>query len=377
MLAVLDFSVPGSLVEIDQLIQAAATVLHQDPKNAALVILPQRYSGQSVQSNISASRRVEDALMNNSLNMDCDIAMHFIIDAMHGNDRRPLSARARLCYSDKVATGDGSPWLASPFASRGKMADIPLMRIREMKRLLHPGHVGEPVEAYSLSPSERCLQKGSQAVSKIVEALIAETSLCSPECRLDIVEMKVNMVPCWAEAALLMKQSWAADTSKPKVSYIGFVPDGNNLKTLQTHMLAVLMQEWWDAHPSSGPQEPADEGPADKPSLKLASWADLSPCLPDMVAKKFEQDETYGVKWDQKVKAFKDFIDNVVGPLMETPAATSAAAGSTLTGPDWTVGDPRPQVGDQLLPATAKADFNQDSVFFGIALQLLFLSFPS
>ena len=208
-LLVLDFSVPGSLVEIDNMIGAAATILHQDHRNGMLCILPQRYSGQSVQSNITACRRIEDALLTNGISLETDIAMHFVVDAMHGNDRRPLSARARLCFSEKVVGDEASPWLASPFASRGKMADIPLMRIREMKRLCHPGHIGEAVEAYSLSPAERCQQKGSQAVLKIVEALIAETDMASPECRLDIIEMKVNMV-------MLVWGSFADETTMAK-----------------------------------------------------------------------------------------------------------------------------------------------------------------
>ena len=372
-LLVLDFSVPGSLVEIDNMIGAAATILHQDHRNGMLCILPQRYSGQSVQSNITACRRIEDALLTNGISLETDIAMHFVVDAMHGNDRRPLSARARLCFSEKVVGDEASPWLASPFASRGKMADIPLMRIREMKRLCHPGHIGEAVEAYSLSPAERCQQKGSQAVLKIVEALIAETDMASPECRLDIIEMKVNMVPCWCEAALLMKQQWPSDSTKPKVSYMGFVHEDKQVKTLQTHLLAVLMQEWWESHPSAGPQEPTDDGPIDKPSLSLAGWSDSLPALADMVVTKFDGDDTYSSKWNGKVSAFREFVANKIAPLVSAPTAPSAAGGSasTLTGPDWTVGAPQETITDLLLPATDKNEFDHASVFFGSACTFL------
>ena len=144
---VLDMSVPPNLSEIDALIRQASSILHNSVNNALLVLLPQRYSGQTVKSNLNAARRIEDALLSNGLNMDTDIAVHFSVDAMHGND-----TRCRLCVSDKVPEG-GNAWL-SGVAARGKL-EVPLMRIKEMKRLTPPNHIGDSVEAYSLSPAER------------------------------------------------------------------------------------------------------------------------------------------------------------------------------------------------------------------------------
>ena len=237
LLLVLDFSVPPNLVEIDELVHQTATILHLDARSAMLCILPQKYSGQTTKSNITANGRIEGALLKAGLNLECEIGMHFTIDSMHGNDKRPLSARAKLCFSEKICTEDGCPWMAS-LAARGKMPDIPLMRIREMKRLCQPGHVGEAIEAYNLSPAERCQQKGSRAVLKIVENLIADTVIASPDARLDLVEMKVDMVPCWAEGSFLMKQQWASDSSKPKVSYVGFCREVVVTKTMETHLHA-------------------------------------------------------------------------------------------------------------------------------------------
>ena len=131
---VLDMSVPPNLSEIDALIRQASSILHNSVNNAMLVLLPQRYSGQTVKSNLNAARGIEDAV-------------HFSVDAMHGND-----TRCRLCVSDKVPEG-GIAWL-SGVAARGKL-EAPLMRIKEMKRLTPPNHIGDSVEAYSLSPAER------------------------------------------------------------------------------------------------------------------------------------------------------------------------------------------------------------------------------
>ncbi len=361
---VLDFSVPPNLVEIDDIITSTATVLHLDPRSATLCILPQKYSGQTTKSNITANRRIEDALLKAGLNLECEIGMHFTIDAMHGNDKRPLSARARLCFSEKICNEDSSPWLAS-LAARGKMPDIPLMRIREMKRLCHPGHVGEAVEAYNLSPAERCQQKGGRAVLKIVENLVIDTEIASPDSRLDIVEMNVDMVPCWGEGALLMKQQWASDQSKPKVAYIGFCKEMATTKTLETQMHAILMQEWWETHPSAGAQEPSDSGPVDKPMLTLVSWSDSSPSLPEMIVSKFDGDETYSSKWNAKVSSFRDFISNKVAPLIALPVGSTTSPGqvASMDGPDWSVGDRLVEVKDVLLSAVATGDFPSSKVF--------------
>ena len=366
LLMVLDFSVPPNLVEIDEIIMSTATILHLDQRSAMLCILPQKYSGQTTKSNITANRHIEDAILKAGLNLEYEIGMQFTIDAMHGNDKRPLNARAKLCFSDKICNEDSSPspWISS-LAARGKMPDIPLMRIREMKRLCHPGHVGEAVEAYNLSPAERCQQKGSRAVLKIVEKLVADTDIASPDARLDICEMNVDMVPCWAEGALLMKQNWASDQSKPKVTYIGFCKEMGTVKTLETHMHAILMQEWWEAHPSAGPQEPTDSGPIDKPMLTLVSWSDSTPALPEMIVSKFDGDETYSSKWNAKVSSFRDFITNKVAPLIALPVGSTASPGqvNSMDGPDWTVGDKPAEVQDVLLAATATGDFPSDKVF--------------
>ena len=82
MLLVLDMSVPPNLSEIDALIRTCANVLHQSCQNALLVLLPQKYSGQSVKSNLAATRRIEDALLGNGVNMETEIAVHFAVDGI-------------------------------------------------------------------------------------------------------------------------------------------------------------------------------------------------------------------------------------------------------------------------------------------------------
>lgn len=65
-----------------------------------------------------------------------------------------------------------------------------------------------------------------------------------------------------------------------------------------------------------------------------------------MIVGKFDSDETYSAKWNAKIASFLEFVNNKIGPLLATPAATASPAGSTLTGPDWTVGDQKPVLCD-------------------------------
>ncbi|CAK9095039.1 unnamed protein product [Durusdinium trenchii] len=366
LLMVLDMSVPPNLSEIDALIRQASSILRNSVNNALLVLLPQRYSGQTVKSNLNATRRIEDALLSNGLNMDTDIAVHFSVDAMHGNDKRPLGARCRLCVSDKVPEGVNA-WL-SGVAARGKL-EVPLLRIKEMKRLTPPNHIGDSVEAYSLSPAERCQQKGLKAAATIIETLISGTAIASPECRLDIVELNLLAVPDWIEAAWHLKYSWESDSGKPRIAYFGFARDLAVQKAVCGHMEAILMQEWWEGHPDAGPKEPDNSNPVEKPSLVLTSWDGEVPALSEVVICKFDGDEAYGEKWNGKVSSFRDFVQTTVAPIIKKSVGGSAEGGPgavAADGPDMTVGDRPASVADAILPSVPQHEFQSSDVLFTV-----------
>ncbi len=372
MLLVLDMSVPPNLSDIDDLVHSCANLLHQSANNALLVIMPQKYSGQSLKSNLAAIRRIEDDLLANGVNMEAEIALHLSVEGMHGNDKRPLSARCRLCVSDQVPEGATS-WFRSN-AARGKLPDVPLMRIKEMKRLTPPNHVGEPVEAYSLSPAERCQQKGVKAASKIIEGLVDGTAMQSPDCRLDIVEFNLQAVPDWVEAAWYLKYTWESNSSRPRISYFGITRDLSVHKAVTSHMEAILMQEYWENHPDAGPKEPDNSSPCDKPTLTLTSWEGELPTLPEVVVCKFDGDETYGGKWGSKVSTFRDFVNGSISPIVRRSVSDSAGGGDSGPGalaqdcPDMTVGDQPSVVADVVFDAVSKADFNHADVLLGFCL---------
>ena len=374
----LDFSAPPGLPEIDSLVQCACNILHQDIRNCLLIIYPKKYSGQSSQATLAASRRIEDMLLSCQSNFDVEIALHYNVDGMHANDKRNLSARARLCFSETVTTeAIPSPWMQS-IASRGKINDIPLLRIKEMKRLLQPGSHTDCVEAWNLSPAERTQHKGSKAALRILEALL-EGVATSPSTRLDVVELQQVAVPDWMEGCWQARQAWQTRGDKPAIHYAGFSRELAIQKTIQGHLEAILMDEFWNRSPEAGPAEPTNGSPVDKPVLSLASWDSDSPCLSDVVVNKFDGDEVYSSRWNGKVADFRQFIANVINPLVQRPitAADSGASGtSSMAGPDFSVEPSLPTIDVAMFTAVPKAEFKMDDVLLACSNKQVFLFSP-
>jgi hypothetical protein len=377
LLLVLDFSAPPGLPEIDALVQCACNTLHQDIRNCLLIIYPKKYSGQSSQATLAASRRIEDMLIGCQANFDVEIALHYNVDGMHANDKRNLSARARLCFSETVSNeATPSPWMQS-IASRGKINDIPLLRIKEMKRLLQPGSHTDCVEAWNLSPAERTQHKGSKAVLRILEALL-EGMQTSPSTRLDVVELQQMAVPDWMEGCWQARQAWQSQGGKPAIHYAGFSCDLTIQKTIQGHLEATLMDEFWNRSPEAGPPEPTDGSPVDKPVLSLASWESESPCLSDVVVNKFDGDDVYSNRWNGKVAEFRQFISNVISPLVQRPISGSsdASATSSMAGPDFSVEPALATIDTAMFTAVPKAEFKMDDVLLARSNKQLCLSSP-
>lgn len=370
LLVVLDLSAPPGLVEVDSLVQAGCNILHQSSRHAMLVIYPQKYSGQTSKANLTAARRIEDMLLKCNANIDCDIALHFSIEGMHMNDKRTLGARARLVVSETLAGADDST--SSPFmhgsAARGKISDIPLIRIKEMKRLSQPGAVQDSVVSWNLSPAERTQQKGPQAVVKIVAALMDGIPGMGPDHRLDIMELQLmHHVPDWCEGAWQMRRDWQSDSSKPQVSYFGLCRDMAVMKSIQGHLEATLMSQWWEREPSAGPSEPQNSDPVEKPILALASWTGASPVLSEMVLTKFNNDsDDFSGKWNALCNQFREFVASTIDPLVERSVTANGAGGSDAcrsSSPDFEV-EPKPvPFAEVVFPATAKDSFDMDKVF--------------
>ena len=112
-------------------------------------------------------RMIEDRLLYCKVNIDLEISVTWEIAEMHQNDKRRLSANARIGISDHV-TLESSPWCKGQLA-QGKLNDIPLVRTRDMRvpSCVEVSGFRDPVVA--LNAGQRASQKGTVATSHILK----------------------------------------------------------------------------------------------------------------------------------------------------------------------------------------------------------------
>ena len=291
---VLDLSVSPSNSEIDDMIDTACNLLHQNKEHVLLLYKPAKYTGQSTRSQLNAQRRMEDRLLTNGVNMECEVSLAYEVANRHGNDRRPLGGRARLCFSEKAGT-EHTPMLLQGKGAQGSITDIPLLRAREMRRLQAPGELGDGTEGYNLSPAARCIHRGPAAVEKMLQSLLLDSGLDKGDLHLDILELNTSNTGDWSEACFRMQLKRSTDSKIPLISYLGLTRESDSQKAVQAHMEALLMQEWWPLQPDAGPAEPASSTQTEKPELILGSFVDGRPQVSELVAGKFDEDRPVGV----------------------------------------------------------------------------------
>lgn len=360
----MDLSITPTNGEIDEIVKFAASMLHASGQNALFYLLPQQYNrNQAMTAVLSGQRRIEDKLLAAGICVENPIGIHYHIDGMHASDRRRLAAQARLAVSSKVHA-DG--WLQSA-VSRGKIDGVPLVRVREMKKLSMPGSICSQ-DSWELSPQERLLQRGPEAAATILENIIKDTVVTGSDSVLTVVEAR--MAPnCadWAEGVLQLKDKWATQSDKPVLSYIGLCKDTN---AVRPHLQSLLMQQWWPQQPQAGPPEPTSQ-PLEFPEVKLATFQDGVPSLPPIVVSKFDGNETFSDKWNALVADFRQCIKDQVIPRIAVSipspgAAQSQSASGGPGGPDFSYPPFVPEPSRVIFPNQPAAEFNLDNVWLGL-----------
>ena len=359
---VVDLSITPSNGEIDEIVKFAASMLHASGQNALFYLLPQQYNkNQAMTAVLSGQRRIEDKLLAAGIGVENPISIHYNIDGMHASDRRRLAAQARLAVSTKV-NADG--WLQSA-VSRGKIDGVPLVRVREMKKLSMPGSVNSQ-DSWELSPQERLLQRGPEAAAAILETIIKDTNVTGSDSVLTVVEARMAPnCPDWAEGVLQLKDKWATQNDKPILSYIGFCKEKN---AVRPHLQSLLMQQWWPQQPQAGPPEPTSQ-PLEFPDVKLATFQDGLPSLPPIVVSKFDGNETFSDKWNALVADFRQCIKDQVLPRISVSIPSSGSAQSARggpAGPDFTYPPFATEPSRVIFPNRPAAEFNMDDVWLGL-----------
>ena len=96
------------LPSILEMIKAAGDICHQSCQNCLLIRLPTKTKAMTMTAHLNLTRKIEDALIQNSLNPEYHMTAVFDIASLHGSDSREGVARFRLCLSENY---DTSPWL--------------------------------------------------------------------------------------------------------------------------------------------------------------------------------------------------------------------------------------------------------------------------
>ena len=358
LLLILDMTIPPTLSEIDEMIKRAACLLHASENNALWLIMPQLQKNQTITALLTAERRIVDKLLQAGVNIENQVSVHYQVDGMHAGDKRKLSCQAYFAVSAKV---NGEAWLESD-VTRGKIEGVPLVRVRETRRLSMPGSVTSDESSWVLSQQERMLQRGPAAAAAIVDRIVTNAPPKHANTLLTVLELRLSNAD-WIQGCYQLMEDWKNKADRPKLSYLGLSRDST---PVPSHMTSILMEEWWPLQPGGGPVDNTPI-PRSLPELALATiGADGLPVLPPVVLEKFDQNETYSAPWAKIVSDFRATMTNEVVPKLNVrTAAGPEVATSAGTAPDFSIPPfpvPPPRV---IFPGTPAADFKVDDVLLG------------
>lgn len=241
-LLVLDATVYHNAEVLEGVMVNAASILHQDAGYGMFVLMPQHHKSLSSETVLKHTRLIEDRLMAHNLELGGgDIAVNYHVPDEHGNDRRRLSQKARLVHSKVFGTG--ALWQNSD-AARGTIGPLPLLRVKDM---ISPGT--EPGDSdRKLSPGNRLLQRGPEAVKIMIEQLVAGLGLTRGD-KLMIVDFVPGWYSEWSAATWAAQKSHGHDVL---FAYCGFHVDQKEFKSVSSRVKGMLMDEWWDLQPEAG-----------------------------------------------------------------------------------------------------------------------------
>lgn len=309
---------PADSMQIEQALAAAKDILHQDPQNILLLLMPQPHAQTTDAAILKHTRLLEDKLMGAGVNIGTKMAVHYFVNEEHGSDRRRLMQEARLCYSDKL----GTSWSKSA-SFRGRLGPVQLIRVKDML-----GY--SPDEAFT--PQKRVSQRGVLACAEIVKGMLSGMDFAAQSWL-----MIVDLLPGrWAEfgrAALSMQ----AELNAPMIAYLGLTCDEGEHTSMQGDLSGILMEQWWDHQPEAGPKtRPKTSSNLQPPNLRITRWDNGSLVLPENLEAKFPEGSA-------ALQEMKDIREKHLlrFPKPTTPAVAVIATPRLDAGPDYSVKPPR------------------------------------
>ena len=369
----LDFGKPPIISMAVELVKACADICHQSPKNALFVKYPVKTKGMCMKTHLNFVRKLEDALMNQNLSIDCAVDIVYDTSGFHGNDARDGTGKGRLCVSSNFAE---SPWLSChAVANHMRINNVPVVSFGQMRSTPHEdvAHSSE-----HLSPAERSAQLGPKAWQMVLKAL-----MCGRTDEVKTEDRKVVVVDAWPQVGDIMEACWALYNSwstggdNPDVAAIAFYVckepvERSKLGGLRSMLKGNLLRTWWEPSAEAGNAEPSrtEATTVRKPDLKLLAWGSEAGAvkIPDVVKARFDEAECK----DEWHALCADISKQLKG-LSKLACADFTRSGSNtvginLTGPEIGEGETSVDVNRDITPDaqfTACADMNMDEVFSG------------
>ena len=348
-LVVLDFGKPPLLSVAFDILKSVSAILHQSPKHALFLKYPVKTRNCCQKTHFNFVRKMEDALMNHSLNIEQCINIVFDTTQFHGNDSREGAARARLIYS---ANFPDSPWL-SCHAMDNHMC-IPGVVLSSYGQMRPTPHANTLFATENLSPAERASQLGTKAWETILKAL----SCGRKDGAVQTKDTKVLVIDPWPQCGDVMEACWSlyqkwntqGEDIPEFAAMCAYVEkeesDKSKREGLSSQLTGLLLRSWWEPSPQSGDPEPSrtDATTVKKPELKLLTW-DVSGQrvkIPEVVATRFD-DSDNKEEWDKLCANANAVLRNLSSlASADLSRAGSDSVGISLQGPDFPDADDRP-----------------------------------
>ena len=307
---VLDFTTPACENLMDVILRMTSEVLHASERHCALVLMSKRYYGQKWETVQKMNRFIEDRMYVHQMSPEIEVSVSYTIpDAPMTEKSRLLGQRAKLSTSLKHG---GGPWEES-HAARGKITDVPLPRVKDMRA---PKAVGGLMDPAKLSPGDRNQQKSAVSAMHLIDTVVAGMDLKKAD-KFLVVHVSPELPGEFFRAVLQGQQEWSQHNG-PYLGFLGIVIDDIVLhKTLADDIVTELLSGWWETCPEAAKYEASrDAGVDDKPSLDLLSWpSDGIPTCSDLMVQKFGDDSEYYSSWQESLRKARAMISDATSFL--------------------------------------------------------------
>ncbi len=325
-------------------------VLNMSGTFALYLQYSQPHSNLKYEAKLRNERQIEDLLLAAGMNMEHEGSFHAKIDAEHQRDSRKLCTRYRVVVASQFAAD--SPWLQS-HASRGNGGESQLLRVRDMA--VPASLLKQKLTATRLSPRDRVVQRGVEAVQFTLEALC---SALSPDTKLAVIQLQPGEFAEFAHAAVavMVKKSLLHIAYKgiylnkalehdPDSAILEHYPVDSkpivpsDMLPIHAVILEGLLANWWEKQPEAHQADAvaASDFAIVKPSLTICAWQGDIPVVAQSAMDKFAVGTSAHAVWEALIVDHTNRYGLADGAGGHDKNSVGGDAPRTGAGPDFSV----------------------------------------